>query len=135
MSVPRDHFVYWLFDSYGQCIYIGITRQPEQRWKAHCRRFGDEVASKRMAGPYTPGTARRVEREQQDLLHPKYDARQQRLRAQRLLAEQPQQRWVTYSIPTVADLIKVPEEVLRKITGPHVKYLQFPEEDPYEVAS
>jgi hypothetical protein len=74
----RNHFVYWLFDTEGTCLYVGCTTRPAQRWKAHCvnrKQMVAETATRRMAGPYTRNVARRIEREQQDLLSPKYDRR------------------------------------------------------------
>lgn len=69
----RNHFVYWLYDADDTVLYIGCTRRPEQRWIEHksgSRRLGALVARKRMAGPYDYPTARRIEREQQQLLKP-----------------------------------------------------------------
>lgn len=48
----RIHFVYWLFDAEGNCLYVGRTMRPEQRWKQHCRtrnQMTAEVATRRMA--------------------------------------------------------------------------------------
>jgi len=73
----RNHFVYLLADESGEVIYVGCTRNPEQRWRDHrtTKRWSSEVASKRMVGPYDYPTARRIERELQDLHRPRYDAR------------------------------------------------------------
>lgn len=74
----REHFVYWMFDAEGVCLYVGMTRQPEKRWKTHQYEkpvMIARIASKRMAGPYLIETARRIEREEQDRLRPFYDGR------------------------------------------------------------
>lgn len=74
----REHFVYWLFDSDDECLYVGMTRQPEERWRQHRRErpeMAAAVATKRMAGPFNEKTARRLERQQQDDLSPLYDGR------------------------------------------------------------
>ena len=74
----RDHFVYWLFDADGTCLYVGCTKRPEQRWRQHSalkKEMVAKVATRRMSGPYTFGTARKIEREQQYLLNPTFDRR------------------------------------------------------------
>lgn len=80
----RCHFVYWLFGAEGKCLYVGVTRRPEQRWRQHCKEkplMAKQVVRRRMAGPYFYGTALRIERRQQDLLHPAYDKRGRERRA------------------------------------------------------
>ncbi len=74
----RDHFVYWMFDTEGACLYVGITRTPERRWAQHQMtkpEMTDQVGSRRLSGPYTAATAREIERREQDRLRPRYDAR------------------------------------------------------------
>jgi predicted GIY-YIG superfamily endonuclease len=74
----RNHFVYWLFSAEGECLYVGCTRRPKQRWEQHRvtrKAMVAETATRRMAGPYTFAVAHRIEREQQDLLNPRYDRR------------------------------------------------------------
>lgn len=69
----RNHFVYWLYNAAGDCLYVGCTRRPAERWREHRgsnKRMIAQVASKRMAGPYDYPTARRIEREQQIKLKP-----------------------------------------------------------------
>lgn len=81
----RTHFVYWMFDKRGRCLYVGCTMFPRQRWYEHrCRRpeMVAQVASKRMAGPYERATAYRIEREQQRELSPVYDGHRIRRQAQ-----------------------------------------------------
>jgi hypothetical protein len=80
----REHFVYWLFDAEGNCLYIGMTRKPERRWRQHHwerPRMVAQVAYKRMAGPFLLEVARRLEREEQDEWQPRFDVRQNELRA------------------------------------------------------
>lgn len=82
--MSRDHFVYWLFDADGDCLYVGITKHPEKRWRQHRYEkphMAAQVAHKRMAGPFPLPVARRLEREQQDDLQPRYDERQRAMRA------------------------------------------------------
>lgn len=77
-SIARVFFVYWLFDDQDNCLYVGCTRCPRQRWDQHRVTRKDmvvETAHRRMSGPYTFAVARRIEREQQDRLTPKYDRR------------------------------------------------------------
>jgi predicted GIY-YIG superfamily endonuclease len=74
----REQFVYWMFDAEGNCLYVGMTRQPERRWRRHRYEKPNmvaRVAYKRMAGPFFLETARRLEREQQDDLEPVFDVR------------------------------------------------------------
>ena len=81
----REYFVYWMFDKRGRCLYIGVTIHPKQRWAEHrCRKpeMVAQVASKRMAGPYTREVAFRIEREQQRELSPVYDGRCRRRRVE-----------------------------------------------------
>lgn len=76
MNAVRDHFVYWMFDAEDRCLYVGMTRQPETRWYQHRQDkpgMVAQVAKRRMAGPFTIETARKLEREQQDDLIPLYD--------------------------------------------------------------
>lgn len=71
----RNHFVYWMYDTEGACLYVGCTRRPTKRWREHCsnnKQLVAAVAHKRMAGPYDYPTARRIEREQQIKLKPVY---------------------------------------------------------------
>lgn len=80
----RAHFVYWLFDVNGVCLYVGMTRKPEQRWAQHRAErpsMFKRVSYRRMAGPFDQLTARRLEREQQDALEPTYDGRLRYMRA------------------------------------------------------
>lgn len=77
-SHAREHFVYWLFDDADRCLYVGMTRQPEARFRQHRATKPDmiaQVATKRMAGPFGIDAARQLEREQQDDLSPVYDGR------------------------------------------------------------
>jgi len=74
----REHFVYALYAADGTCLYVGMTRRPEQRWKQHLRdrpRMTEQVSQRRMFGPYLLGVARRLERELQDDLEPTFDGR------------------------------------------------------------
>lgn len=61
----RQYFVYWIFDSEGRILYIGCTRVPDSRWKAHGRANPGLVAAAarcRMRGPYVFDVARQIER-------------------------------------------------------------------------
>lgn len=131
--MTRDHFIYWLYGADGDCLYVGITIQPEARWKAHRRRFGTEVARKRMAGPYTKATARRIERDEQDRLRPKYDGRWGPVRereARRAARRVEEAGWPVYSIAELAPLIGMPEVMLRGFVGPNVKFIKLaPDEE------
>lgn len=83
----REHFVYWMFDSDGDCLYVGMTRQPEQRWRRHRYEKPDmvaQIAYKRMSGPFLLETARKLEREQQDDLQPSWDMNQAAMRGRAL---------------------------------------------------
>lgn len=74
----REYYVYWLFSADGECLYIGMTSHPEARWTQHRYQRPEMieiVKSRRMAGPYNFYTALRIEREQQDLLKPRFDGR------------------------------------------------------------
>lgn len=74
----REHFVYWLFDNRDECLYVGMTRRPEERWRQHCfekPQMMKRVARTELAGPFDIAFARRHEREQQDQLRPSYDGR------------------------------------------------------------
>lgn len=91
----REHFVYWLFDADGRCLYVGMTRQPEYRWKRHHYERPEmiaQVANKRMAGPFLLEAARKFERAEQDRLLPRYDVRQNRMRSNRLFLAEAQRR-------------------------------------------
>ena len=71
----REHFVYWMFAKGDTCLYVGMTRQPERRWRQHQQRkpqMTAQVATRRMAGPFPLQTARRIEREEQRRLNPVY---------------------------------------------------------------
>lgn len=61
----RENFVYWIFDSLGRVLYIGCTRTPQSRWKAH-RYINPGLAKAaarfKMAGPYTRAAARAIEK-------------------------------------------------------------------------
>jgi hypothetical protein len=72
---PRDHFVYRLYNAAAECIYVGCTRHLDARWLQHRQERHAMVAETDrcvIAGPYDYVTARRVEREQQYDLRPKY---------------------------------------------------------------
>lgn len=99
MSARRDHFVYWLYDASGNPLYVGMTKFPEQRLRQHRRKhwFG-QVAFKRMAGPFTKETARILEREEQDELQPRYDARQKSMRARARNLPNAETRWALADI-------------------------------------
>lgn len=78
MSARREHFVYWMFDESDRCLYVGVTRHPEQRWRQHQTarpHMTDRVHYRKMAGPYAAGAARRIEKLQQNRLQPTYDRR------------------------------------------------------------
>lgn len=83
----RENFVYWLFDENDVCLYVGLTRRPEYRWRQHCwerAKMAGRVARKRMAGPYLIETARRIEREQQLMLLPTFSNQPHVSKARRL---------------------------------------------------
>lgn len=61
----REHFVYWAYDASGRVLYIGCTRAPGGRWKAHGQNNPGLVANTarcKMRGPYVFDVARRIER-------------------------------------------------------------------------
>jgi hypothetical protein len=62
--VTRDSFVYRTYDALGRLLYVGVTRNPRQRFAYHrasAAWFGD-VASVRMTGPLPRDSARNLER-------------------------------------------------------------------------
>lgn len=73
MSNSCDHFVYWLHNADGDCVYVGSTEDPERRWKEHYRRIGSEISVARVDGPYPRGTARDYELSEIKRLAPKYN--------------------------------------------------------------
>lgn len=92
--MKRDTFVYWMYDAEAVCIYVGVTKYPRQRWSQHQRKaWIGEVASRRMAGPFTAETARRIERQQQDELQPRHDQNQAIMRARARLLPAARTRW------------------------------------------
>lgn len=61
----REHFVYTIYDREDRILYIGCTRVPASRWKAHSHNNPGLVAAAarcKMRGPYTFDVARRIER-------------------------------------------------------------------------
>jgi excinuclease UvrABC nuclease subunit len=73
----RNHFVYRVYDVDDEVIYVGFTRKPETRWKAHRWQSRDMVAEAaycRMAGPYDYPTARRIEALQIHQFQPYYNS-------------------------------------------------------------
>lgn len=68
-----DHFVYWLHNADGDCIYVGSTEDPERRWKEHYRRIGCEISVARVDGPYPRKTALDYELSEINRLEPKYN--------------------------------------------------------------
>lgn len=73
MSDREDHFVYWLYNDSGDCIYVGSSRDPERRWQEHYRRLGDEIAVRRVSGPFTRKAALAMEVSEQKRLNTKYN--------------------------------------------------------------
>ena len=71
--MTADHFVYWLLNADGDCIYVGSTLNLERRWQEHYRRLGEEIAVRRAAGPYTRKAALELELHEQKALTPKYN--------------------------------------------------------------
>lgn len=99
MSARRDHFVYWMYDEAGRTLYVGITRFPEQRLRQHRRKaWFPKVATKRMAGPFTKETARKLEREEQDELQPIHDVRQRAMRGRALSLPKAETSWALADI-------------------------------------
>jgi predicted GIY-YIG superfamily endonuclease len=85
----RIWFVYWLNAADGSCLYVGITGQPEKRWYHHCHQrpeMTQQVAFRKMRGPFTLLAARRIERMEQDRLLPKCDG-QRKYQARRRTAQ------------------------------------------------
>jgi predicted GIY-YIG superfamily endonuclease len=74
MSDLRNHFVYTAFDADGDALYVGCTKNLDERMKAH--RYGSDWFYKaerfHLRGPYTYTVARQIEREQLALLRPLY---------------------------------------------------------------
>lgn len=82
----REHFVYTLYAADGVCLYVGMTRSPERRWKQHRRnrpQMVSRVSERRMSGPYLIEVARCLERELQDDLQPVFDGRITAMRTRR----------------------------------------------------
>jgi hypothetical protein len=66
----RDHFVYWVHDTEGELLYVGVTKRPQQRYDQHMNGNGydgrdgwfDEFETKwRFRGPLPKGTAYALE--------------------------------------------------------------------------
>lgn len=75
MSEQCDHFVYWLLNADGDCIYVGSTSDPERRWREHYRRLGEEIAARRVTGPFTRRDALATELAEIKRLTPTYNGR------------------------------------------------------------
>lgn len=73
----RTHWVYRTYDIDGVCLYIGCTKNLEQRATGH--RHGspwyDLMTRCVAAGPYEQATALRIETEQIDAIQPTYNRR------------------------------------------------------------
>lgn len=74
----RNHFVYHIYDKDGDVIYVGCSRRPFKRWREHkqdgrMRGMVSEAARFKMFGPFDYPTARRIERERQYDLRPRYN--------------------------------------------------------------
>lgn len=70
----RESFVYMVFAENGDCLYIGRSVKPEQRWRSHVGNvkaaWTSEAASFRKTGPYNHETAVALERELIELHQP-----------------------------------------------------------------
>lgn len=73
MTDIQDHFVYWLLNADGDCIYVGSTFNLERRWQEHYRRLGDEIATRRAAGPFTRKAALAMELAEIKRITPKHN--------------------------------------------------------------
>jgi predicted GIY-YIG superfamily endonuclease len=71
--MTADHFVYWLLNADDECIYVGSTYDPVRRWTEHYRRLGEEIATRRLAGPFTRREAFAKELSEMKRLAPKYN--------------------------------------------------------------
>lgn len=73
----RDHWVYRAYDTAGNCLYIGCTKDPQQRAQTHrsSSRWYYLMDSCVLAGPYTRTTALRIETEQIAAIQPAYNRR------------------------------------------------------------
>ncbi|OBK22516.1 GIY-YIG nuclease family protein [Mycobacterium asiaticum] len=64
MSDPREFFVYRVFDSTDQLLYVGCTKRLDKRWSEHKSNRPGMVAATtrcRVQGPYTYEVARALE--------------------------------------------------------------------------
>lgn len=71
----REHFVYRVFDGGGSLLYVGCTNNPDRRWTEHRTnnaKWTAKAARFRLSGPYSYGTARRLEREALATENPQY---------------------------------------------------------------
>lgn len=62
--LTRQNFVYWIYDTEGRVLYIGMTRNLDARWKAHAQVNPGLVAAAvkcKVRGPYLWDDARRIE--------------------------------------------------------------------------
>lgn len=72
----RDHFVYRCYDNSDVLLYVGCSRDPEGRRKGHKGSRADwypYMTRAEMSGPFTYTVARRLEREQIETLHPRFN--------------------------------------------------------------
>lgn len=58
----RTHFIYRVFDEFGQLLYIGCTKDPSRRWAQHKAEAGPSTWVQyahdfKMVGPYTKADA------------------------------------------------------------------------------
>ena len=69
-----EGMVYRLINSSGECIYIGFTASPLNRWQAHSRKpWWGEVAAIHYARGFKHARALEVEREDIRAERPKYN--------------------------------------------------------------
>lgn len=64
-NTTRENFVYFVYDDQGRVLYIGVTRNPDMRWRNHSMVNPGlvEAASRfKLCGPYLRPVALRIER-------------------------------------------------------------------------
>ena len=75
--LARIHFVYFVFDADGVCIYVGCTYTPRRRWANHRTASPGMVAaarSCRMRGPFVRQKALEIEQQEIARLAPMFNA-------------------------------------------------------------
>lgn len=64
-NTTRENFVYSMHDGQGRVLYIGVTRNPDLRWRGHAMNnpgLTEATVRCKMRGPYLRPVALRLER-------------------------------------------------------------------------